>query len=176
MATHSSIFAWRIPWTEEVWWATVHGVARIGHAGRARRGWEKPHLPAQGSLALQRGCLGPWRSERAGERAPGPPPVPPCPALCLTSWAEAAPASDPARCAGRWAGPRLRQADGLNSGAQGRWAAQQQQRQVPVGPVLRVVRGQQHPPHGRQESRGRAGTQVQRPEAHAVLSGQRLPA
>ena len=34
MATHSSILAWRIPWTEEnsmdrgAWWATVHGVAR----------------------------------------------------------------------------------------------------------------------------------------------------
>ena len=28
MATHSSIFAWRIPWTEEpVHGATVHGVA-----------------------------------------------------------------------------------------------------------------------------------------------------
>ena len=30
MATHSSILAWRIPWTEE-WQATVHGVARVGH-------------------------------------------------------------------------------------------------------------------------------------------------
>ena len=28
MATHSSILAWRIPWTEEAWWATVHGVAK----------------------------------------------------------------------------------------------------------------------------------------------------
>ena len=27
MATHSSILAWRIPWTEEQW-ATVHGVAK----------------------------------------------------------------------------------------------------------------------------------------------------
>ena len=27
MATHSSILAWRIPWTES-WWATVHGVAK----------------------------------------------------------------------------------------------------------------------------------------------------
>ena len=26
MATHSSILAWEIPWTE-AWWATVHGVA-----------------------------------------------------------------------------------------------------------------------------------------------------
>ena len=29
MATHSTILAWRIPWTEStvVWWTTVHGVA-----------------------------------------------------------------------------------------------------------------------------------------------------
>ena len=27
MATHSSILAGRISWTEEAWWATVHGVA-----------------------------------------------------------------------------------------------------------------------------------------------------
>ena len=26
MATHSSILAWRIPWTEEPGWATVYGV------------------------------------------------------------------------------------------------------------------------------------------------------
>ena len=28
MATHSSILAWRIPWTEGAWWATVHGVTK----------------------------------------------------------------------------------------------------------------------------------------------------
>ena len=28
MATHSSILAWRIPWAEEPWWATVHGVTK----------------------------------------------------------------------------------------------------------------------------------------------------
>ena len=28
MATHSSILAWRIPWTEELGWAKVHGVAK----------------------------------------------------------------------------------------------------------------------------------------------------
>ena len=28
MATHSSILAWKIPQTEEPWWATVHGVAK----------------------------------------------------------------------------------------------------------------------------------------------------
>ena len=27
MATHSSILAWKIPWTEEPWQAAVHGVA-----------------------------------------------------------------------------------------------------------------------------------------------------
>ena len=28
MATHSSILAWEIPWTEEAGGATVHGVAK----------------------------------------------------------------------------------------------------------------------------------------------------
>ena len=28
MATHSSIIAWRIPWTEEPWWARVHRVTK----------------------------------------------------------------------------------------------------------------------------------------------------
>ena len=29
MATHSSILAWRIPWTEEpTWQATVHGITK----------------------------------------------------------------------------------------------------------------------------------------------------
>ena len=31
MATHSSILAWRIPMDREAWWATVHGIARVGH-------------------------------------------------------------------------------------------------------------------------------------------------
>ena len=31
MATHSSILAWRIPWTEEPGKATVHGVTRVRH-------------------------------------------------------------------------------------------------------------------------------------------------
>ena len=30
MATHCSIFAWRIPWTG-AWWAAVHGWQRVGH-------------------------------------------------------------------------------------------------------------------------------------------------
>ena len=29
MAIHSSILAWRIPWTEEPWWATVHEVTEM---------------------------------------------------------------------------------------------------------------------------------------------------
>ena len=28
MAPHSSNLAWKMPWTEEPWWAAVHGVAR----------------------------------------------------------------------------------------------------------------------------------------------------
>ena len=28
MATHSSILAWEIPWTEDPGWLTVHGVAK----------------------------------------------------------------------------------------------------------------------------------------------------
>ena len=31
MATHSSILAWKIPWTQEPGRPTVHGVARVGH-------------------------------------------------------------------------------------------------------------------------------------------------
>ena len=29
MATHSNILAWRIPWAEEPWRATVHGVRKL---------------------------------------------------------------------------------------------------------------------------------------------------
>ena len=28
MATHSSILAWEILWTEGAWWATIHGVTK----------------------------------------------------------------------------------------------------------------------------------------------------
>ena len=28
METHSSILAWRIPWTRGAWWATVHRAAK----------------------------------------------------------------------------------------------------------------------------------------------------
>ena len=36
MATHSSVLACRIPWTEEAWWATVHGVAELDTTEHAR--------------------------------------------------------------------------------------------------------------------------------------------
>ena len=29
MATHYSILAWEIPWTEEPGWATVHGITEL---------------------------------------------------------------------------------------------------------------------------------------------------
>ena len=28
MATHSSVLAWKVPWTEGAWQATVHGLAK----------------------------------------------------------------------------------------------------------------------------------------------------
>ena len=31
MATHSSVFAWKIPMDSRVWWAAVHSVTRAGH-------------------------------------------------------------------------------------------------------------------------------------------------
>ena len=31
MATHSSVFAWRIPMDREAWQAIVHGVTKVGH-------------------------------------------------------------------------------------------------------------------------------------------------
>ena len=31
MATHSSILAWRIPWTEETGWLQPTGPPRVGH-------------------------------------------------------------------------------------------------------------------------------------------------
>lgn len=91
-----------------------------------------------------------------------PSPGVPVPALCLTSWAEAAPASDPTGRAAWRAGAGLREADGLDSGAQGHRAAQLQQRQVAAGLVLGVVGGQQHPPHARRERAGPGGPQAQR--------------
>ena len=31
MTTHSSILAWKIPWTRGTWQATVNGLAGVGH-------------------------------------------------------------------------------------------------------------------------------------------------
>ena len=31
MATHSSILAWKIPWTEEIGWLLSMGLQRVGH-------------------------------------------------------------------------------------------------------------------------------------------------
>ena len=31
MATHSSVLAWRIPWTEEPGWLQSTGLRRVGH-------------------------------------------------------------------------------------------------------------------------------------------------
>ena len=39
MATHSSIFAWKIPWTEELGGARVHGVARVGQNLATKQQW-----------------------------------------------------------------------------------------------------------------------------------------
>ena len=70
MATRSSIFAWEIPWIEESGGLQSMGLQEsdtqeepADDEVESRYWWENPHLPAQGSLAIQRGCLGPWRSE-----------------------------------------------------------------------------------------------------------------
>ena len=51
MATHSSILAWRIPWTE-VWWVTVHAVVKDLDGG----GWVTYKLRFQ---ALSTSYIGP---------------------------------------------------------------------------------------------------------------------
>ena len=33
MATHSSILAWKIPWTEELGWLLSRGLQRVAHDG-----------------------------------------------------------------------------------------------------------------------------------------------
>ena len=49
MATHSSVFAWRIPWTG-AWWAAVYGVAqsrtRLTWLSSSSKGRKKMHFPA----------------------------------------------------------------------------------------------------------------------------------
>lgn len=145
---------------ENLTWQHWEGVGclQVALIPRLKQWWEG--LPVRG-----RRRVGAW-----------PFPLPPCPALGLTSWEEAAPAGDPARSSGRRAGPVFRQAHGLDSGAQVHWAAQLEQCQVATGPVLSVVGGQQHPLHGHREGAGRGLAQTKRPEAHAVPRYWRLPA
>ena len=54
MATYSSNFPWRIPWTEDAWWATVHGVAksRTGLKGVSTQSLLKLLTVALGSTVL----------------------------------------------------------------------------------------------------------------------------
>ena len=93
MAIHSSILAWRIPWTEEPWWATVHGVAKswtrlgnftfiVTHQKGDSPGKEapsSPRLPSPASVPLSvGGRQGPlWgggvaERGRGGRAVPGP--------------------------------------------------------------------------------------------------------
>ena len=46
MATHSSILAWKIPWTEEPGGATLHGVTKI-------QTWLSTHTPPVDSVSLE---------------------------------------------------------------------------------------------------------------------------
>ena len=47
METHSSILAWRTPWTEEPGRLTVHGVTRVGHSLVT----EPPYVQQQGWIS-----------------------------------------------------------------------------------------------------------------------------
>ena len=44
MPSHCSILAWRIPWIEEPWQATVHGVSRVGHDSATKTTTSVPGL------------------------------------------------------------------------------------------------------------------------------------
>ena len=44
MTTHSSILTWRIPMDRGTWWATVHGVAKVGHDWATELNWTKLKL------------------------------------------------------------------------------------------------------------------------------------
>ena len=57
MAPHSGTLAWKVPWTEETWWAAVHGVAK----SRARLGDFPFHFHAlQKEMATHSSILA-WR-------------------------------------------------------------------------------------------------------------------
>ena len=83
MATHSSILAWRIPWTEGAWQATVHGgtnsLTRLTDYTMSSQAWQerscfKKHPPSDFPRNLPFADEGPWddrlhaRSSQ-GERA-----------------------------------------------------------------------------------------------------------
>ena len=52
MATHSSILVWRIPWTEELQWAPVHGVTEsLTQLGDLHTYVRKVYTKCSGSLS-----------------------------------------------------------------------------------------------------------------------------
>ena len=51
MATHSSILAWRIPWTEEPWWATIHEIAELDTTEATQH--THTHAPFSNRLDIQ---------------------------------------------------------------------------------------------------------------------------
>ena len=55
MATHSSILAWKIPRTEQAWWATVHGVAKSQNwlSTHTCSQMEEMHVVGKGEGAMQ---------------------------------------------------------------------------------------------------------------------------
>ena len=55
MATHSSILAWEVPWTEEPGWrATVHGIAKVRHdLATKQTGWVREE-PFVGLLSIKK--------------------------------------------------------------------------------------------------------------------------
>ena len=65
MAPHSSTLAWKIPWMEETWWASVHEVAKS---------WTQLsdfaftfHFHALEKEMATHSSVLPWRSPGAGE-------------------------------------------------------------------------------------------------------------
>ena len=54
MATHSSILAWKIPWTEEPRGATVHGLQRVGLNNNLSNVQSRAALQANAVVAQQR--------------------------------------------------------------------------------------------------------------------------
>ena len=52
MATHFSVLAWEIPWTEDrgAWWATAHRVTRVGHDLVTNHQGTGPDTPVPGQV------------------------------------------------------------------------------------------------------------------------------